>query len=136
MQSRVALIDQILSEIGIKNVSHSVNTYLEKLTVEVKGTENEAKLHDLQKAFLTAIAEKMLAKAKLDSVGKDNGLADQELEVVLGQKLLQQRVSMTEGKGVSITPEIFEQQNNVNAATFYGKLNIEVKTLCDPIFQR
>jgi len=122
--------DQMISALGIKDVPHSVKTYLEKITAEVSGTENEPKLRDLQKAFLTAIAERTLAKAKLDGAGKPNGLADQQLEVILGRKLLQQKVLMTEGKGLAITPEIFVEQNDVDAATFFGRLTGEVKTLC------
>ncbi len=121
---------QIVSAMGIEGAPHPVNTYLEKLSSEVKGTENEPKLDALKRSFLTAIAGKMLAKAKLNAAGKVNGLADRELEVVLGRKLMQQKMEGMEGKGTLITPEQFIEQNDVNAAVFYGRLNIKVKELC------
>jgi guanylate kinase len=123
-------VGQILEAMNIKNVSHSVNTYLEKIRNELKGTENEPRLQDIQRAFLTSIAEKMLAKAELDRAGKSNGLADQELEIILGQKLLERKIIHTEDKGILLTPEMFMLQNKVDAAMFYSKLDLKIKELC------
>jgi len=106
-----------------------VNLYLDKIELELEDTDKKAEIPVLQKAFATAVLEKMLARAKLDSAGKTMGLASQELEVILGQKLLQQKTARCEAKGVIITPEMFMRQNNVNAAEFYGRLNLKIKEL-------
>ncbi|MCX5782346.1 MAG: AAA family ATPase [Elusimicrobia bacterium] len=111
----------------------SVGLYLEKIRREAG---DESKKEALRKAFLTSIAEKVLAKTKLDEIsgikGKESlkaGLADQRLEIMLGQKLLQQKMLATEGSGLSIAPESFVAEHEVSAETFYFELYKKVQAL-------
>jgi len=107
----------------------AVNAYLTKLTGEV-GEKDNQKLQEFKLAFLIAIAEKALAKAKLDGVGKAEGLADQSFERTLGQKLLQQKMDNTESAGLSVTPRRFVELNPTNnTAAFYHLLAAKVAEL-------
>lgn len=124
-------INEILSELGIRNGSSPVKTYLEKIESNMDVNDRKTKLYGLQRAFLTAIVERMLAKERLDSVGKTTGLADQEFEIVLGKKLLEQKINKTYDKGILIDSDMFIQQNNVNASIFYNRLNKKIKELCE-----
>jgi hypothetical protein len=130
-------ITEIKKAMGLGEASSSVNTYLDKISAETStpldaGLKRSSMTNgdELQKAFLTAIAERMLAKNLLDKRGINEGLADAELEVILGHKLLAQKAMLAEGKDMAIKPETFVAQNRVNAATFYGRLKVEIIALC------
>jgi hypothetical protein len=104
--------------------------YLVKLQAEVRGTGREVELPQLQKAFLTAITEKMLARARLDAEEKFDGLADNELEIILGQKLLKQIVKKAGTAKPSITADEFKKQNgNDKMVVFLSKLNLKIREL-------
>jgi hypothetical protein len=117
----------IVVAMGIGEVSHGVKTYLTKLENEVK---DEKKLELLKKAFLTVIVERMLAKTRLEEAGKANGLADENLEKILGQALLKQKIGATEKEGVSITVDKFTAgYENKAAIELYMGLRVTVEEL-------
>jgi hypothetical protein len=96
---KIGDIAQIQEAMGIKDKTHAVNAHLEKLRDELAGSEDVAQLPGRQRTFLKAITEMMLAKEELDRRGKRYGLADRWLEIILGQKLLQQRDFTVEERG-------------------------------------
>jgi hypothetical protein len=87
----------------------------------------------LQKVFLTAIAEKMLAKEKLANAGKNEGLVDQDLEVILGRALLQQSLQHTEPAGASVTAAAFlAARENAPAREIYAGVAATVRAMGSP----
>jgi hypothetical protein len=108
-----------------------VNIYLEKIELELESSDRKADAQELQKEFAMAVVEKMFAIAKLDGEGKTSGLVNSKLEDILGQKLLQQRLMNTANMGNLLTPEQFKRQNDDSASIFFGKLNIEIRKLCE-----
>ncbi|MCB4792149.1 MAG: hypothetical protein LHV68_09700 [Elusimicrobia bacterium] len=91
----------------------------------------------MKKAYLKAITEKMLAKAKLEDPAlgvdrKPNGLADAELEKLLGQALFEEKKRGGVPIAGHITKEAFEAQylqDGMNAGQVYLALRVEMSKL-------
>ena len=104
---------------GIYGKRTGITAYVEKLDKP-----------ELQRAFLAAIAQRMLAKAALEKAGKREGLAEPALEIVLGRKLLEREMGQTAGKGYAIDPAAFAQGGTMTADVF-ARLRAEVVRLAD-----
>ncbi|MHB9154080.1 MAG: hypothetical protein ACYC5N_00130, partial [Endomicrobiales bacterium] len=107
----------------------AVGRYLDKLG---RDTGNTPEAAALRKDFLEAIAERILVKDTLDRENFRNGLADTQLEQVLGRKLLQQRRLGTKGQGIRNTViEAFDAmiRHDKSAAEVAAQLNAEVSAL-------
>ncbi len=132
-------VEDVISELGIKGSSHSINIYLMKLANETKGTEEAAGLPKLQKAFLRAVIENSLVQEKIEELSKISGreglilgFADPKLKNLLGQALLKGLELSSEGEGSSLTVEEFQKICNagvINAPAFYLKLRVKADEL-------
>jgi hypothetical protein len=126
-------IDNIISAMGLKGVPHSINTYLEKIGMEVKGTDMAQESDQLKNAFLSAIVERMLAKAELDKQKIPEGLADTKLEILLGEAILKDKMSLAHADPIVTKDEIESKcsANGANAVQFYGALRVEMMKLLE-----
>ena len=97
-----------------------VSLYFKKIEIELGGTPREKEITVLKMAFSRAVVERLLALKKLGAAR----LADHNLEVILGQNLLQQELLNAGNSGVAITPDAFLSD------AFYGQLNVKVMELC------
>jgi hypothetical protein len=121
--------ESVVVAMGIGEVSHGVKTYLMKLDNEVK---DEKRRELLKKAFVAAIVERMVAKSRLEGAGKVNGLADENLEKILGQALLKQKMESMEKEGVLITADKFTAgYENKPAIELYIGLRVKIEELAE-----
>jgi GNAT superfamily N-acetyltransferase len=117
--------DELIAAMGIKDIEHPVKRYLDKLDVEDRDTAVQ-----LQQAYLTAITGRMLARAVLDAAEKRQGLADPELEIILGRKLVQQLRQNTADAGIDESfLQVEKAKDSDTTVKFYERLKDTVRAL-------
>jgi hypothetical protein len=121
---------EIEATLHIKN-THAAVLYLEKI-LQQAGTAAEAE--KLQKEFLIILIERQLAKDALadPKIAKPLGLADQRLEILLGEKLLWLALQAAAAPQPAPSAEVqafMLQHQGADAAEFYRLLLSHVEEL-------
>ena len=115
-------IEDVLAELGAANTA--IGFYLKQIR---QNTANEQEYKSAASQFLTAITEKMLAKNKLAEKGMQNGLANENLEILLGQKLFERQISKkdkkAEDEALALVSRFIADNSALSIGEFFGELD-------------